>query len=439
MASRIPESLQKRITRILCRCAPVAIALVFTASLCPAPAVETSSPPQTLNAQEESLDFDHSEPSCLMAIHGSLTTERSQRSPSKSAQRSSSKKKLFCLRLEMSQPLTGSVEGSDNSDPLTKMSFRLTESALDRNHKVKVAEKAVQRYRRIHERAIANSKDALDKLICYRGFGPSSLAGDVLLEDKLKLDNLQAAEFVRQKQVDDAHIQTVKVLMQLATGVGTNDSARSKQIIDKGTAELTKLVGEDEARAVVEELKNWSKKVRVSDEVYNQVSWDPLEIEDKQNQVVEAALKNDAVYQKVKEKLSKYNHKGKAMMAASHIVEGSLGIATLAPNIVGPAAQAALTAFEMSTGGPEEAKLIKEIYLYKRLESRARVHSKKAEMALHNYQLGVANKNPLQIAFAQSMISEMSGIDTVQDVFGYNVLDSFVMNKEDASEEKSNN
>lgn len=408
----------------------VAIATSLTGTLL-TPAWAEQLPDMTTTAVEESdaVEADHPEPSCLMPIHGVISTT-SGTTKTSSGKTSGKPADRFCVRVEMRKPLSGNVDGSDSSDPLTKMSYRLTEANLDRNPQVKVVEKAVTRYKRAHERAIATSKDALDKLVCYRGFGPSSQAGDVLLEDKLKLDNLQAAEFVRQKQVDDAHISTVQILMHLATGVGNADPDRRKKIMESGIAELTKQVGEDEAKQALDELKSWSRMVRVAPEVYEKNFWDPLELEAKQKLVVESALKSDPVFIKVKQKLGKYNHKSKFTMAASHVIEGTLGVAAMVPNIMGPAAQIALTVFETSTGGPEEAKLIKEIYLYKRLESRSKVLSKKAQIALHNYQLGVASKNPLQIAFAQAMISEMAGADTVQEVFGHSVLDSLASENE---------
>jgi hypothetical protein len=118
----------------------------------------------------------------------------------------------------------------------------------------------------------------------------------------------------------------------------------------------------------------------------------------------------------------KYNHKSKFAMVTSHIVETTLGAASLTPTFVGPAAKVALLSFVMATGGPESCKLTKELYLDKRLESRWKVVNEEAHLALDNYHIAVLTKNPVLLAFSESLVGEMSGVDTVPAILGTSVL-----------------
>lgn len=126
--------------------------------------------------------------------------------------------------------------------------------------------------------------------------------------------------------------------------------------------------------------------------------------------------------QKTVADIHKYNQHKKGTLAASHIVEGGLGIACLVPSAVGPAAQIALTGFEMVTGGSEENKVMRQVYLHKLLLSRTKVLESKAEMALQNYQLGILTRNPALIAFAESILAEMSGEAVAREALGTSIL-----------------
>lgn len=369
--------------------------------------------PNAQQAEDEEDDFDAPEMHAYLPIHNPLSRDGRSRSL-----------KQDLMRVDLEKELIGRVSTTDAPDPMVQRTYKLMEAALARNDAAKRADAAVNHFKKPAQKFSANAKDALNFLTYYRGFGPSSEAGDVLLEEQLKLKSLSSAEFVRQKHVDDTELAMAQSVMQVATAFGVTDAASREEILRRGLERLAASVGEDEAKRTLELASRWSKKVRVPESVFKSKTWDPDVQEEKLRVVEEAATKNDPVIKKVRQKLKRYNGRSKAMMAASHVIEGVLGIASLTPNIAGPAAVAALTAFEMSTGGPEQDKLIKEIYLYKRIESRNKVLSKKAQMALQNYQLGLVNHNPTQVAFAEAIIEELSGADVVKKVFGVSVLNN---------------
>jgi hypothetical protein len=315
-------------------------------------------------------------------------------------------------------PLEATIDASECSDPLVNQVYKLTDTAIARHPKMKELDKAVKNYRGTGHRATANAKDAANKLIGYRGFGMSSEAGDILLEDKMKVKSLGSAEFIRQKVIDDLHLNVVQSVMQMASGASAEDPDERDAVIKEGEEQLSKLVGEDEAKKTVAMLNAWTQNIQVSPGIYSKKLWKPFEQEAKLKKLEAVAIKNDPVLKKVQEKLHKYNGHSKIGMAASHIIEGTLGVASIAPNVIGPAAQLALTGFELATGGPEEAKLLKEVYLYKRIESRSRVLSRKSQIAIQNYQTGLATGNVAQMAFAIAMVDEMTDRQTTKEVFG---------------------
>src|SRR5205085_1048957 len=107
--------------------------------------------------------------------------------------------------------------------------------------------------------------------------------------------------------------------------------------------------------------------------------------------------------------LHKYNHMSRAKRAAGHVMETALGAAALAPNVIGSGAQVGLMFFEMATGGPEDTKLLKELYLNKRFDSRFSTINEETHLALNNYQLAVLTHNPVLLAYSQYWLQQLAG------------------------------
>lgn len=314
--------------------------------------------------------------------------------------------------------LDASINTSDGGNLVSRTVERLLETALDNDDQAKQLDKAVFHYRKASQRALAQTKDAADYIVPYRGFGPSIEAANLVTGEKISVKSRAAAEYARQKHVDETHIKVVSSVMQMAMGLGMSDPEKGAATIDSGFQSLKSLVGEEEATRTKETLAAWSKEIVVPESVYAQGAWDVQLRQNKRKLVLEAALDNDEVLHQITKHLHKYGHKSKFTRMSSQVIQTTLATAALTPSFIGPAAKTALLAYVMATGGPESCKLLKELYLDKRFESRWKVLNEESHLALENYQIAILTRNPVLLACSESFVSEMSGEQTVNDVFG---------------------
>lgn len=322
------------------------------------------------------------------------------------------------VRLDTSKVLEASIDFSDGDQTINSQINSLTKNALLNNSKMIDAKEACDHFSTVGSKTAVKSKDALNILIAYRGFASSKEAGDILLDEKLRLNGLPAAELAMQKELDKTSTAIVESLMQIAMGFGLKDDDKQTEIIAEGYKSLSDLVGAEMAQDSVNTLANWKKRIRMPEAAYKNLVWSPTEQKEKLKLIETEAAAKDAIIAKVTKKMHGYNKKSKAAMAAGHVIEGGLGIACLVPTAVGPAAQIALTGFEMATGGSEENKLLKQIYLSKRLESRSNLIKSKASLALQNYQMAMMTKNPALLAISESIVAQMTSDDVAKKVFG---------------------
>jgi len=319
------------------------------------------------------------------------------------------------------ETLTGGISQTDE-DKFANRLDNLLDAALDRNPNSKVLDKAVAHYRTTTQKIIAETKDATDYLIPYRGFGPSSEAGNIILGEKLKVKSRASAEYARQKNIDETHLQIVTNMMQLAMGMGMSDRSRGDQISGQAMASLKGLVGDEEAEKTFQLLSTWSTDLNVPESVYEQDVWDVSQKQDKLKYVMETSLDGDPIVHEITKRLHKYNHKSKLAMVSSSVIQSTLAVGSLTPSFIGPAAKLALLTFVMATGGPESCKLMKELYLDKRFESRWKVVNEEAHMALDNYQVALLTRNPVLLACSESLVGQMTGPEHVKPVFGTTLL-----------------
>lgn len=324
--------------------------------------------------------------------------------------------------VQQPKELRGGISTSDQTDKVGHRIDELLDAALERDPQTKVLDKAVSHYRTTTQKVIAETKDATDYLVPYRGFGPSSEAGDIILDEKVKLKSRASAEYARQKHIDETHIKVVSSVMQMAMGLGMSDTARGQKIVSTELGSLKQLVGEEEAEKTMNMLTSWSKGISVPETIYAQGVWDVAQRGDKFKTVIQSALDNDPIVHEIQKRLHKYNHRSNFARVSAHVVQTTLGVAALTPNFVGPAAKLALLTFVMATGGPESCKLLKELYLDKRFESRCKVLNEEAHLALDNYHVALLTRNPVLLACSESLVEQMGGPDSVGEVLGQRVL-----------------
>lgn len=326
------------------------------------------------------------------------------------------------LNPKVPKRLDASINTSDGRNLVSQCVDHLLETALENDDKAKQLDKAVFHYRKASQRAIAQTKDAVDYIVPFRGFGPSIEAANLATGEKITVKSRAAAEYARQKHVDETHIKIVSSVMQIAMGLGMEDQAKGETVSASGYEALKALVGDDEANQTMQMLTVWSKDLTIPPAVYEQGAWDVHLRQNKQKVVLQAALDNDEVLHQITKHLHKYGHKSKLSRISSQVIQTTLATAALTPSFIGPAAKGALLAYVMATGGPESCKLLKELYLDKRFESRWKVLNEESHLALENYQIAILTRNPVLLACSESFVSEMSGEQAVADVFGGTVI-----------------
>lgn len=273
---------------------------------------------------------------------------------------------------------------------------KLVDLAVVNNVNVKLANEAVAHYSTKLQKLVMEGKDLFNYLIPYRGFMPSSEAADIILDEKIKLKSLSAAQYQQQKLIDEAHLSLMVNIFQLAmTGDPTNLKA---QIGDSPTSTVI---------AVLDQYKNQA--------VANSV-WDIQTRQDKLKLILKTAIEKDETIKEIVEKLHKYNQHSSLSRFMSHAIPIILGVVGLAPDMAGPAAKGAMVSYLMVTGGQEQDKLVKEVYLDKRLESRVNLLSEEAHLALEGIQLGRSTNNPALYNVSMSLIEQMTDPETLNKV-----------------------
>jgi len=76
--------------------------------------------------------------------------------------------------------------------------------------------------------------------------------------------------------------------------------------------------------------------------------------------------------------------------------------------LAAPIAETTLLTFMTVTGGPEQDKLLKEVYLSKCLQSRANLINEKAHLAVDCYDMAVLTKNAPLLSCTKDLIRQMT-------------------------------
>lgn len=318
---------------------------------------------------------------------------------------------------KLSQPLKGSVTETEIvtvsvPDPHARIDG-LVKLAIERDEQTELMNKKAKAYGNIFKKALVRTSDMLQFATAYKGFEASSEAADVVLDEKLKLKSHAAVQYAKQRQFDEKHTKITLSMLHIAQALGTTDESRKAKTINAGYEQLKELLGEQLAKTTVDDLIAWSRTVQVDDSAFAQSCWDVLELDEKTKKVVNATMEQDTVVAEIKKQLHKYNHKSMLSRATSKVVNTTLSIAMFSPTIISPAAQIAMFAYVAATGGPEEAKLLNELYLDRRFESRWKSVNAEANMSVHNYNTAVMTRNPVLLRFSESLMTKMAGTDTV--------------------------
>jgi hypothetical protein len=306
--------------------------------------------------------------------------------------------------------LHGSVESVGQFPKLSQRINNLVELAVDRSSDKQVLDSRHHHFSKPTQCAFAATKDLAELATEYKGFEQSSEAADIILGEKLKLKSKSACEFAKQQRRDNAERLIYASLIQLAEGLGSVESAHSIEEIKQGVDKLASLVGPEEAGKTQDALQEWcaAQKLNASIDLAQPLSI--LEIEQRSKSIMNIAMNNDAMVADIKKRLHKYNGRSSLARFTAKFLNSTLSIAGYSPSIISPAAQVAWGAYICTQGGPEESKLLKEIYLAKRFESRWTTLNDRAKLALNSYNYAVATKNTALLSVAECVISDMSTV-----------------------------
>jgi len=315
---------------------------------------------------------------------------------------------------KIESPLQGEATFYDLNQQLSDSIQRFTKLALDRKPEYAKSAKAVDHFRTKTQRAIRFTKDAINYAYPYRGFSMSMEGSRVLLDKNQKLSNLWISELVKQRHWDEMHPQIMSQLMEIAMGLGMENSELSNTTIQKGYSGLADLVGEETAKKTVAEMTEWKSHLQVPEELFHQLPWDAEQSEKVYHNTLETSASGDPLIRYVYDRIKKFDH-GKLANYAASMVEANLSAMTVLSGnpFASAAAEGVNTAFVMSTGGPEENKILHELYYGRRLEIRRKRLSDEAQLALSNYEKALLTHNSPQLAMSEIMFAGLVGPEKI--------------------------
>ncbi len=325
------------------------------------------------------------------------------------------------VELDESSVLKAGVEINTKGDNLSIVD-ELVNTAHLKHPRTETLNNKVKTYKSMPRKTLAKGLDALNYVFGYRGSTPSSEMGDVILEEKKKLKSKGSAEWLSQQHKDEVELAVVATAMDLAAALGGSfaDADEDKQQATLAYENLKELVGEDLAKKTVAEFRSWVKKpITVSSQ--DGKVWSISQRQEKQKAIMQLCKDTDPVIKDVVAAVHKYNGHGKLYLATARTVKTTLGIASMCPTVVAPASQVALFFYTMATGGDEEDKMLREIYLDKRLASRSTVISEKSHLALDRYQIAKLTKNPILMTYCENVVKHMTGPAAVPSILGNSV------------------
>jgi len=259
-------------------------------------------------------------------------------------------------------------------------------------------------FSKIVQRAFTVGKDLAELATEYKGFEQSSEAADVVLGEKLKQKSKAACEYIKQQRKDLVETEVFSAIMQIAQGLGASDPDQGKTTVDQAVTRLKDIVGEDEAAKTSQLVSDWCSMTKLDPATFDKQQLSIIEADQKSRKVLDSAMKQDPVVAEIKHRLHKYNGRSSLARVAAKVLNTSLSIAAYSPTFISPAAQVAWGIYIAAQGGSEESKLLKEVYLGKRFESRFNCLNEQSRLIVNSYSLALVTKNPALMTVSQYMI-----------------------------------
>jgi hypothetical protein len=247
-----------------------------------------------------------------------------------------------------------------------------------------------------------------------RGFDWSIESANVALEENGYNRSANAKEFIKRKSFDQKELELLYGIFQIAEGLGFPAGEKQTQIVDSSAEKLGALIGKARTEEVL--IRLFANANQPSPPMVDE-NWSVEENRRKLERLVSAAIENDAVIKNLLGRMHKYNSHGNLARISAKVVYTTLGIASFTPTFVAPAAEASLLAFITATGGPEQDKLLREMYLQKCLESRYKTITEEAHLVLTSAQLASFTGNSSLRNCSVDLARHMTDESVVQELF----------------------
>jgi len=324
------------------------------------------------------------------------------------------------------KPLEGSATYTDINAFFGDNVNKLTKVALLKNPKYEQAAKAVTHYRTGMQKTIRASKDALNYVIPYRGFSMSMEGARVVLDQDQKVNNLFVAELVKQKYEDEMHAKVMVSMMQIAMGMGLKNPTDSQAAVNQGVEGLKKLTSDEQAASTLAAMNEMKDQLNIPEGIFAQHNWDVDTTDRIYQKALNVAADDDPLIDHIKTKAKKYIHSTAFNIAAS-AVQSSLAAVTLLSGspMISVGAEAASTAFVMATGGPEENKILAELYFGKRIEIRRKRIADEVRLAMANYDKALMTHNGPQLAMSEIVLADLIGYENIPTVIERHAINDF--------------
>ncbi len=251
-----------------------------------------------------------------------------------------------------------------------------------------------------------------------RGSDWSKEGADIAVHGKSEITSDSTSLYRDQMHRDELHWRVSSLIAMIASALGKNESgsdAASQPAVNY-VAELRSLIGDAETDAVMKWLTG-SDIDRVKTEIPGTEKLDLPKILEAQDIMLEAALNKDLVMASVKKELLPYANKGKGKRIATKVAYSTLGMAAFVPNWIAPVAEATFLGTMMANGGPEQDKLLKELYLAKRIGKRTELLQRELNLALNSRAISLATCNGPLYKFAREFTEYLCGEEMESRLF----------------------
>lgn len=265
-------------------------------------------------------------------------------------------------------------------------------------------------------RGASKARSLVNFMLDTRGTDWSKEGADVAIDKKSDVSSETTKFYEDQIHRDDLHWQVVSLIARIASALGDDSTPGSRDRAVADVNRLQQLIGVAETDIVMKWFVGREAESARS-EIPKTVRFDLPRILDAQDLMKAAALEQDSVIAALKKELLPYALKGKGKRVATKVAYSALGAAAFVPNWIAPIAELSFLSTMMANGGPEQDKLLKELYYSKRLERRYDLVEKELNLALNSREISVASGNAPLYRFSRELTEYLCGEDMERRLF----------------------